>query len=149
MEKKRFTIAFLLSGLVLLLSCTNNSKSNKELKDENEMLMREIESLQEQIKNIEYMPILLPKESSVKFGDNYEVAFFTGTFNSTMPPNIVIKSINGDTVSEVLKYDDDLRCSIFSYKPTQRGRFNLNAEMEVYTIFDTLIFPVRWSFDAF
>jgi predicted membrane-bound dolichyl-phosphate-mannose-protein mannosyltransferase len=133
--------------VIMMLSCKTSDKIS-ELSKENQLLKEEIIELNHQINKIGYLPILLPKESSVKLGDIYEAAFFTGVFNTDNPPMIIVSNPNDSNFADSIVYDEEQRCSIFRYKPTNKGLYSFSADMKIFTIKDTILFPIRWSFDV-
>lgn len=132
----------------IAFSCNKKSKSVLSLTEENKKLKEELLSLKKEIDDLRFMPIFYPNKSDVELGNDYEAAFFIGVYNDKKPPLITYHDEKKPQIIDTLTYDENEKASIIRIKPKEKGHYRFFSEMSIFTIADTLVFPIKWEFDV-
>jgi len=141
-------IVFIILTISIFSSCNNKSKEILSLTVENKKLKEEIKTLNDRIDKYKFFPIFFPNETEIKLGENYEAAFFMGVYNNDNPPFITFYEQDKPQIIDTLFYNEAEKGSILSYKPKEKGHYVFFANMNIYSITDTILFPIKWEFEV-
>ena len=147
MKKKIF---FVIVGVVTLVIIFALSNRVVELYRKNSQLKGELVVLKAKINEYNFSPLVMPRFSKIKLGEEYKAAIVMRADNPKTPP--IVKFLNYKDkkylpeLDSLILYNEEIRANEFVVRPKKKGIYHYYARVRYPKMDgDTLSFITTWT----